>query len=290
MTVSSACSSPGPSLSTVVGGDSELPPAPIYSHGALTGQAFGDGTCAELLRVADWMCERDGRPTLGALALLADSATGWSVSTRLTAGTSMVTAQLRLELFDGVPREVPVFNIRAQAVHADAEVAFARADLTADRGRPVGMTTMRSALVPHPATQDGFAERAGAVVPRLPEGFVDDVLDTEFREASAQRTEVAVRTRPQLANLAGNIHGGVVVMMAERAIVPLLASIGDPAAFRPLDIDIVYARPLEADDTIATASAAVLTTTRRFVQLSVLVTRPDGRVAATVRAAYARPA
>jgi uncharacterized protein (TIGR00369 family) len=283
-------STPIVSLLDEVIDDSEMPPSPIYSHGALTGQAFGDGTCTELLRVADWMCERDGRPAVGALALLADSATGWSVSTRLPAGTSMVTAQLRLELYEGVPREVPVFHIRAQAVHADAQVAFGRADLTTDRGRPVGMTTMRSALVPHPATRDGFAERIGAVVPPLPAGHVDDLLETQVREASAQRAEVAVRARPQLANLSGKVHGGVVVMMAERAIVPLLASLGAPAAFRPLDIDVVYARPLDADDSIATASAAFVTSTRRFVQLSGLVTRPDGRVAATVRAAYARPA
>jgi hypothetical protein len=57
---------------------------------------------------------------------------------------------------------------------------------------------------------------------------------------------------------------------------------------RPLDVDVVYARPLDADDSIAIASAAMVALTRRFVHLAGTVTRPDGRVAATVRAAYAR--
>ena len=274
----------------LVAGGHNLPPAPIYGHGALTGQLFGDGSCEELLTVADWMCERDGRLTAGALAMLADSATGWATSTRLPDATSMVTAQLRLELFQGVPRDLAVYRIRASAVHVDTTVGFARADLTTDGGRPVGMATMRSAPVSHPFTDGVLTARARVVGPPLPAGFIDDVLVTQRRTASPDEAEVAVRSRSQLANLSGMVHGGVVVMMAERAMVTLLMQVGEPAEFRPLDVDVVYVRPLEADDATAIVKAAMVTLTRRFVHLSGTVRRPDGRVAATVRAAYARPA
>jgi uncharacterized protein (TIGR00369 family) len=274
-------------LQAVIAGGYNLPPAPIYSHGALTGQLSGDGSCDEVLTPADWMCECDGRVTVGALAMLADSATGWATSTRLPEATSMVTAQLRLELFEGVPRNVPAFRIRANAVHVDPTAGFARADLMTDCGRAVGMATMRSAPVPHPLTQETVSARS-VVAPPLPRGYVDDVLDTEEREASAECVEVAVRSRPQLANLSGMVHGGVVVMMVERAMVSLLAQLGDDSALRPLDVDVMYARPLDADDSIVIATAAVAALTRRFVHLAGTVTRIDGRVAATVRAAYAR--
>jgi uncharacterized protein (TIGR00369 family) len=263
---------------------SQLPPGAIYSHGNLTGQVFADGTCDELLTIADWMCDADREPGIGVLALLADSVTGWSASTRLPATSTVVTAQLRIEIYRMPRREERRLAGSARVTHLDDDVGFVHADLRTVEREPIGSATMRAAVVPNP-----IVDRIGhsAATP-MRGGPIGRLLGTRVSEVSDGLCVCEVRSARELANLSGQLHGGAVVMAAERAIVELLERSDDPPTLRPLDIDVGYLRPLDADDSTVTVRAELASRTRRFLQVSASVHRPDGRVAATVRATYAR--
>lgn len=265
------------------------PIAPIYATGCLTDQRFGDGTCEELLRVQRWMLEVDGRLAVGALALLADSATGFAVSNHLPSHMTLVTAQLRLEMFRAAASGSRSLRGVGEMMHADADVGFARALLSEPDGSAIAMASMRSAHVLHPEgrrPQVRVEEGPSGVVP-LPDESVDALLGSRVLEQDEIRTVVGLVARPELTNAAANVHGGVIAMMIERAIVSSLAAIVGCSPFRPLDLEITYLRPLPGDGSDVTAVARVASRTRRFVQVVGDVTRADGRVAATVRATYA---
>jgi len=71
---------------------------PIHDHAGLEVLSFARGGCERELEVPAWLREPDQRPSLGAIAILADSTIGWSLASSLPADRSMVTAQLRFEL------------------------------------------------------------------------------------------------------------------------------------------------------------------------------------------------
>ncbi len=262
-------------------GDAQ-PHAPVYSHGAMRKRAFGAGTCDEVLDLDPWLRERDGRPTVGGIVMLADSVTGWATAASLPAHLAMVTAQIRVELFATPGPEVERIESHATCLHVDDDVGFSRADLSVD-GVPIGVATMRSAHLLRGAPRD-----LGPGPWPMPDGRVDDVLDTTVVTASAESAVVHARAPLALANGTGNVHGGVIAMIAERAMVALAARIEGGDRLRLLDIDVAFPRPLDADDSVVVATAEVATAGRRFLQIAANVSRPGARPSVVVRATYAR--
>lgn len=259
------------------------PAGPVYSHGTLGDRTFGEGSCVETLHIAPWMRERDGRPTFGSILLLADSVTGWAMSAALPVGLMMVTAQIRVELFAPCSPTVAAIRGSAAARHVDPEVGFTVAELSTIDGT-LGMSTMRSAHV-RPGEYGTIDDGPWP----LQDGCVDDALATDVVTASDDASQVRVLAPRALANATGNIHGGILAMLAERAIVTVAGRTDDIATLRPLDIDVSFPRPLAADDTMVEATARVISRSRRFVQFEAEVARSGTRPSVTVRATYARP-
>jgi uncharacterized protein (TIGR00369 family) len=258
------------------------PRGPIYGHGALGQRTFGEGSCEETLTLLPWMFERDGRATVGSIVLLADSVTGWAMSASLPEGLMMVTAQIRVELFGSRPSGTRAIRAVARARHADAQVGFTAADLSTDDG-PLGISTMRSAHV-HPGEYGSIDDGPWP----LADGCVDEALATTTVAVSDDAAHVRVLAPRALANATGNVHGGILALLAERAIVAVAGRTEDVASLRPLDIDVSFPRPLAADDTMVDATASVISRSRRFVQFEAEVARPGGKPSVAVRATYAR--
>jgi uncharacterized protein (TIGR00369 family) len=269
----------------------EMTPGSIYSHGCLNLARLGDGECDEDLDAADWMCDADDRITAGALVLLADSATGWAVSTVLPAGTTVVTAQLSVQFLRRLEPGERRFAARTRVAHVDPDVSFTRADLRGASGELVAMATMLGAHVALPADPVGSGASDGA----LPDGgsmtasHIDEALGTRLASSDRERASVEVSALPTVANLTGAVHGGVLSMMAERAMVAALAGIDGEGRLRPLEFDITYHRRIEADGARIIAHTDVVEQTRRLVRTSSVVRGVDGRPAAVVRAVHTRP-
>lgn len=262
--------------------------APVYDDAGILTDEIGEGCCREVIDVPRWMCERDGRPSFGAFALLADSAIGWAIASRLRAEQSLVTAHLRLELFRRIGRDERRFGAFATAVHVDEEAGFGTAELVDGDQRPIGHATLRSAQLderpdqaerPPSPSHDGAA-RGGTEV------AVDDELGVALGARSESTAMITARARPRTANSSGAVHGGVVAMIGERATLALATEI-DPM-LRPLELDVLYQRRVDADESTVTARADVVSRTRRFLVTTGTVRRDDGRPAALVRAVHAR--
>ncbi|MGD9793307.1 MAG: PaaI family thioesterase [Acidimicrobiia bacterium] len=269
----------------------EMTPGSIYSHGCLNLTRLGGGECDEDLEAADWMCDGDGRITAGALVLLADSATGWAVSTVLPAGTTVVTAQLSVQFLRRLEPGERRFAARTRVAHVDPDVSFTRADVLGTSGELVAMATMLGAHVALPADPIGSGAADGA----LPDGGamvgsdIDDALGTRLASSHPAGASVEVSALSSLANLTGAVHGGVLSMMVERAIVAALRGVEDDGRLRPLEFDITYHRRIEADGSRIVADADVVEQTRRLVRTVSVVRGVDGRPAAVVRAVHTRP-
>ena len=263
-------------------GEGGQPRGPVYGHGALGRRTFGEGSCEETLTLLPWMRERDGRATVGSIVLLADSVTGWAMSASLPPGLMMVTAQIRVEMFRGCPSGTGAIRALALARHADAEVGFTTAELSADHG-PLGISTMRSAHV-QPGEYGSIDDGPWP----LADGCADDALATTPVTVSDDRAHVRVLAPRALSNATGSVHGGILAMLAERAVVAVAGRWDDVATLRPLDIDVSFPRPLVADDSMVDATARVISRTRRFVQFEAEVARPGAKPSVTVRATYAR--
>jgi uncharacterized protein (TIGR00369 family) len=266
-----------------------LPPIPIHGHVGLEVLGFAAGSCDERLHVPPWMLDGRGRPTLGAAALVADSTIGWAISSVMPAGMAMVTAHLRIELIRAFRSGEATVRSRATAKFADADVGFGGSRLIDGTDEEIGAATVRAAPVPVRGR-----ERAGTPLDSdVGPGAVAATTEEALEEHSAVRGDgtgaLSVRCQSHLANSALGVHGGVIALMAERAVRLAVGSVADPDELRPLDLDVVYLRRLEADGSIVRAHAEVLHRTRRFVTVGATVDTPAGAPAAQVRAAYALP-
>jgi acyl-coenzyme A thioesterase PaaI-like protein len=267
-----------------------LPPIPIHGHVGLEVLGFASGSCDERLHVPPWMLDGDGRPTLGAAALVADSAIGWAVSSMMPAGMAMVTAQLRIELTRAFRPGEATVRSRSTGKFADADVGFGSSDLLDGDDEIIGAGSLRAAPVHVRGREQAGAPLDADVGPGAVAATTAEALEEHGAVSGDGTGALSVRCQPHLSNSSGGVHGGVIALMAERAVRLAVASVADPDALRPLDLDIVYLRRLAADGSIVRAHAGVLLRSRRFVTVMATVDTPEGAPAAQARASYALPA
>jgi uncharacterized protein (TIGR00369 family) len=267
-----------------------LPPIPIHGHVGLEVLGFAAGRCDERLHVPPWMLTADGRPTLGAVALVADSTLGWAISSVMPQGMAMITAQLRVELTRAFTPGEATVRSRATASFADADVGYGSSSLLDGDDVVIGAGTVRAAPVKVRGRELEGAPLDADVGPSVGATTAQEALDEREATSGDGTGALSMRCQPHLANSALGVHGGVIALMAERAVRLAVASVAEVDALRPLDFDIVYLRRLAADGSIVRAHAEIISRTRRFVTVSATVDTPSGEAAAVVRVAYALPA
>jgi uncharacterized protein (TIGR00369 family) len=267
-------------------------PVPIHDHAGLEVLSFAFGACEKELKVPSWLREADERPSLGAIAILADSTIGWSLASSLPADRSMVTAQLRFELARAPRPGDFTYRCRGATSFSDADVGYGRGELVDDADQPVAWATMRSAPVRLRAgEQAGVPLDAVIAADRpVPAASIDDALGARDAAAAGIHGSVTLRCEPHLANSSGGVHGGVIALMGERAVRLAVSGLAAPSEVRPLELDVPYVRRLPADGSMVEARAEVIQQTRRFFLVRGEVLDRDGRPAALLRASLARPA
>ena len=252
-------------------------PAVFRRTAGLSWRYVIEGRCDQVMEPPPAMCEADGRTSLGALALLVDSAVGTAAST-VQGGT--VTLGLRVELVrtsTGSPVEA-----HGLAVASGPASRLARGELH-DADGVLGHATLRSV---------GGASWGRAAAPGAPHGggdgtglhaqSVDELVELTVEDRTVGAVRVGATARPYLAGGHNMLHGGAVALVAERAARQLLAGLD------PVVLEIDYLRPVASDGARMSATAVMVNESRRFRHVAADVIDAGGRRAATARVMGAR--
>ena len=256
--------------------------------------------------------DEHGRLPVGALCLAVDHAVGVVLAAALTADQRMVTSHMHLELVRVADTETA--RARGELVHVGGGGALARTTITDDAGALVALATARFAVFPADALQGGMvgavpagsaaagtagagADAAGSPGRAAPDVVrheltagapVHELLATEVLHADGASVRLRVVASPQLANERGGLHGGVGALIGERACALALRSARpDGAPMRPVELRVVFVRPVPAVGEPLECTAEVVHAGRSLAVTRAVLYTPDGRVAVTVDAAHA---
>jgi acyl-coenzyme A thioesterase PaaI-like protein len=270
----------------------------------LVGMRLAGAAPGEVTVVAEWpgwMEELAATVTPGPVAILADSAGGFSVLTNLAAGRVSVSSQLRVD-FVGTPRAASG-EWACHAVNTDAagDVALSHGEVRDGTGAVVGRSTLWSAVIDspsttrlskeRPATGEGMRppESSAAVGPGARPILDLDVwgrFDVACVMASEGRSLLWVPPANDLMNSVGSMHGGAVALFCDLATAVALASSDlevRPQA-RRLWMHMDYLRPVLMDGP-SRFRAEVVWRSRRLALVDGEVTGPGGLKAARIRQA-----
>ena len=247
-------------------------PAVFRRTAGLSWRDVRDGRCDQVMEPVPAMCEADGRTSLGALALLVDSAAGMAASTP-RGGT--VTLGLRVELARTTIGSQVEVQGRATAIGPVARLA--RGELF-DTDGMFGHATLRAI--------DGvsWGRSATPETPHRPRDAatvqarsVDELIELTVEERRPDWVRAGATARAELGSGHRMLHGGAVALVAERVARGLLDGLA------PVVLEIDYLRPVASDGARISATAATVNESRRFVHVAAEVLDDEGRRAATAR-------
>jgi uncharacterized protein (TIGR00369 family) len=241
------------------------------------------------------------RTHTGCLSVLADTACGLSVGTRLDPPAPFVTLDLRMDYLRSADAGRGLVCV-ARCHRLAGEVAFVRGELRQEggddlvayasatfmlagrRAAPAGTRPARSGRTPEGRTPLQAEAMAGTVQPALPRGrspYVDYL--GILRQAGPGAGPVY--RLPFREQLVGNpavpaLHGGVLAGFGETAMILHLAAGAAPGALpKGVDFTMEYLRPALARDTFAQATTLRLGSRVALVQAVVWQEDPDRPIA-----------
>lgn len=256
-------------------------PEELYSAVGLTWTTLEPGRCEQLLVPGPDLVDEYGRLSAVALAILADSALGTAAAT-VEHHDAAVTVGMRLDLTPGWAQAREMVA-RARGLTSDGWL-LGTGELLAQESR-VGVATIRCRAVElaqrRTRTRDvrSSADRGDPLDGR-DVGSPDAFLGVHTLRSTAGAAALAARARPELANGAGTLHGGVVAGLGFRAA---RAALDEDQPWGMLTLDVDFVRAVPADGGRVYARARVVERTRQLAWSEALVTRGDGRPAARVR-------
>lgn len=245
------------------------------------------------------LVDHEGRIPVGVLFVLADHALGSGGASFLARDEWMVTSHLHLEALRRIPAGAP----RVLGRNTDTQVVDGSAFCTAELGTPGGdliaRTSGRFAIVK-------FGNRAAARVaePQLDDEESSDPLDPGVHpdwttspvhrllamrvlSSDQRQTRVAFGAGGHLANDRSGIHGGVGALIAERAAeLAVRAALGASSGFRPVELRVLFLRPVAATGAELVVDTEVGFVGRTTVATSSRLFRSDGKVALQLDAVH----
>ncbi|HZQ58177.1 MAG TPA: hotdog fold thioesterase [Acidimicrobiales bacterium] len=257
-----------------------------------------DTVTACRMRAPSTLLDQDGATATGALAVLADGVLGFAITYGLPQVMGMVTTHLHLELVRPLPTGTIVLEAAGRRRGTEGAFAIGEADISTADGSPVAQATIGALFLPRPPPDEPrrarpetpVAEAAAPVVRphRLLGGApVHTLLGTQVRRARRDGVRVMVNALPSFANSMGGVHGGVGVLMGERALdLALRAAIPDERKLRPVELRAAFLRPIAADGRAVECHAAVMHLGRRLAAVRGEVRDHEGRTAVLVDATY----
>ncbi|MFI5040867.1 MAG: PaaI family thioesterase [Acidimicrobiales bacterium] len=271
-------------------------PAALREAVGLTWQCLEPEHLVQSVSPNDLFAESDGRLSIGAIAVLADSTLG-SAGTIHGGYRFGATVGLHVELaYPMADPPVPVLA-SASVVAADPAGCLVVGELTAPDGARLGYASLRAVAVdlrraPTRAVSKavGRAQVNSATAPVTPQRQVgvDSRLGVDVVEAAHGRSRLVVRVGAGLANGAGRLHGGIVASVAHRgARHAIVSAMTADESVHDLVLDVDLIRPVPPGGVVLEVHGAVQSRTRRYAWAESEVLLPDGKVAARSRVAAA---
>jgi uncharacterized protein (TIGR00369 family) len=244
------------------------------------------------------LLDQEGVTAPGVLAVLADGVLGFAITFGVVAVQGMVTTHLHLELLRPLPPGPLALYAAGRRRGLDGTFAIGEADISTPDGVPLAQATIGALFLerrppderPSPAPPTHRPPSPAPTAPRhrlLADAPVHTLLGTQVRQAGRTGVRATVRAEPRFSNSVGGVHGGVGVLMGERALeLALRAAIPDERRLRPVELRAAFLRPIAADGRAVECHAAVMHLGRRLAAVRGEVRDHDGRTAVLVDATY----
>jgi len=227
----------------------------------LTVMCAEPGSSEVALSPRPWLTEC-GSVTLGGLALVADDALGIAIGGAMPPSCVPVSVQLHVELTE-VPTPEAKIRAHGSSVHADGRGGVASGSVVDGRTRrTLALATLRSIIA-----EGASIESAGPDSVAAPEP-----------DARAVQT-----ANPFFANPIGIVHGGILMLAAERAAAQVHAD------RTPLSMTGTFIRSVVADGSDLSCRVSDIHVGRRVTVTTVDVSRADGALAMTARIVFGEP-
>jgi len=224
------------------------------------------GTTAVRLPLTPELLLRDGSPTSGTTALLADFGLTTSVISTLPDLRGVTTIAMTVDHLSAPPATGALVSRCTAQPYADGQPQHAAGTLHDDAGRLVAQVS--GWFLPTPA-DDVSVDRAG-LVQEPPAAHLDELLQTAVGPA------FDLHARDALSNAIGSLHGGI------GALACSLAAEAALPGTRPLSLVLSFLRPTPREGTV-TVSGSVVRAGRRTGTADASVVDADGRLLLAAR-------
>jgi uncharacterized protein (TIGR00369 family) len=250
------------------------------------------------MRAPATLLDHEGVTATGALAVLADGVLGFAITFGLAQAVGMVTTHLHLELLRPLPPGTVVLHATGRRRGLHGTFAIGEADISTADGEPLAQATIGALFLTRPPPDELHAPAPQAVRAPGPlpaarshrlvgDAPVHRLLRTQVRRAGRTGVRTTVHAEPGFANSVGGVHGGVGVLMGERALdLALRAALRDERRLRPVELRAAFLRPIAADGRSVECHAATMHLGRRLAAVRGEVRDHDGRPAVLVDATY----
>jgi uncharacterized protein (TIGR00369 family) len=196
------------------------------------------------MRTGQWLLGQHGRPSAGALGVLADNLLGNALASRRPAGHWLVTTEISLDICKRLPADGSLLLGHSRPVMVQGLGGLASGEIADAVGDVVAIGTFRGRYTPGvPDLAEGRYGRADLGPHDIP---VPERPSLESLLAmSVDRVDSGVLATlpvdPMFANPVGNLHGGMLLCASEIAGSHALRTVGDGLA--TTSIRIAYLRP-----------------------------------------------
>lgn len=256
-----------------------------------------EGVAVQVMHTPAWLCDEGGTVLAGALGVLVDTVLGTAVMSTVPAGMAMVTSHLHIEMLSAIPHATTEVSATGRLRSTRDRLALAEGEVCGPGGVELARGTIGSVLLdsrpsfpaPVAAAPPVAVRRSPATQRLLGTSPVHRQLGTTVRRAARRNVVIEVPAAPELANLSGGLHGGIGVLIGERALdLALRVSLdaADTSATRLVDLRAVFVRGIPADGAAVTCRATVVHLGRRLAAARSEVLTQDGKPAVLVDATY----
>jgi acyl-coenzyme A thioesterase PaaI-like protein len=246
------------------------------------------GNASQDMVVPKWGHEPSGRVSAGMIAILSDSTLGAAAMSTLPITKIPVTTALHITM-SSTSAETPAELHAAASITSSADGELVAGGIVTDsNGLVLASITMRAMVVDVHRDRPSSAATSSPHVAQEPITVttIDEFIGAQLTGGPSRFVEAQVK--PRFANGYGNVHGGYVAMLLERALHLGSVDAAEGAALRLCDLVVSYVRPIKAVDQRIRLDVALSDRTRRFLFADASL-KSNGRQLAIARAGYINP-
>ncbi len=273
-------------------------PVPAAATFEVERGAFDDTGYTVTQGCPDHILDDRGAPATGMIFLLADHALGAAIFSRIGLNDRIVTSHLHVEMLRALPPGLTRLIGHGEVIDVMPGSGFARGRATSAEGGVLAVFSARFALFGADQQQGGAVtgeaapvypgRRSPLLAHALTNSPVHDLLRTNVLDVVGVQVRVTMDARTEFANERGGLHGGAGALMGERVGDLALRSVaGSERRYRPVELRVVFLRPVPADGTALVAEAEVAYIGRTTATTTARLLRADGKVAVQVDAVHA---